>query len=774
MNYINILISIDDAYVIHAKDLITTLNENNINTKFNIYLIHDNKLSKKSLNELETFINKNNYGKLKPYYFDTSNKSFPIHIEYITQNTYYRLFAPYIIEDDIDKLLYLDCDILCNGDISEFYNQSFDGNILVACENIVPSRLKEKFKKRISYLNLEEDEIYINAGVLLIDINEYKKFISIDELNYFINKHKDEYLFQDQDIINSLFRNKIKIGNIKYNYQINVIDYGLRMNNCSLIHYSEANKPWNNVRPLFKRYLHYYKYLYDHNRKDELSKLLLNQYDKYIYNYYLDYIEKLGNKFNEIDIIIPVYNSKDYLSKALDSISKQSYKDIRVYIIDDASDDNYSDIIKKYNNLNIFYKKLLNNVGPGKARQIGIDNSFGNYIIFLDSDDTFYDKDSVELLYNAIENYDVVTSHILEETENRIFENENIGLHGKIYRRELLEKYSIKFPNTRLNEDTYFNTMCVLNGARYNNINELTYLWCDNPNSITRSNKEEHVSKDIISYCSTLLNAITDYIDIKRNINNERLLECLVESIIIVADKYRICSDYIKDDVLEILQNLIRRYKQFEIIDNFSKYIIKKEINNIYSKNKETIYSNVKSKIIISNFNNENKIEKLDRKNQVDEYNKLSVYQQEKKFDLINKMFKKVIGYCIIESPLVTNWGGKNVTIKNGAYINSNCNMIDDGNIEIGFNTLIGTGVTLCTSNHPIDPQERLNGTLYVSDILIGNNVWIGAGAIILPGVTIGNNSVIGAGSVVTKDIPPNVVAYGNPCRVQKYISNEE
>ena len=126
MNYINILISIDDAYVIHAKDLITTLNEKNINTKFNIYLIHDNKLSKKSLNELETFINKNNYGKLKPIYFDASNSNFPIHIEYITQNTYYRLFAPYIIDDNIDKLLYLDCDILCNGDISGFYNQSFE------------------------------------------------------------------------------------------------------------------------------------------------------------------------------------------------------------------------------------------------------------------------------------------------------------------------------------------------------------------------------------------------------------------------------------------------------------------------------------------------------------------------------------------------------------------------------------------------------------------------------------------------------------------------
>ena len=82
--------------------------------------------------------------------------------------------------------------------------------------------------------------------------------------------------------------------------------------------------------------------------------------------------------------------------------------------------------------------------------------------------------------------------------------------------------------------------------------------------------------------------------------------------------------------------------------------------------------------------------------------------------------------------------------------------------------------MTLTTAAHPVDPELRAKGMQFNKDIHIGNNVWIGAGAIVLPGVTIGENSVIGAGSIVTKDIPANVVAVGNPCRVMREIGEEE
>ena len=479
----------------------------------------------------------------------------------------------------------------------------------------------------------------------------------------------------------------------------------------------------------------------------------------------------MNKLMNEIDIIIPVYNSKKYLHRALNSILEQTYKDVRVYIIDDASTEDYTDVLKQYEMLDIYYEKIENNVGPGIARQVGIDRSFGIYIIFLDSDDVFHDEKSVEILHKAIKNVDVVTSKIYEETEKVIFANENIGLHGKIYRRKFLEQYDIKFPNSRLNEDTYFNELCALNGARYNNISDLTYMWCDNSDSITRKNKIEHIDKDIVSYCTAKVKAIETFIENNSNIDNT-FLEYLVTSIVLISDKYRICSEKIKEDVSDRLNQLICIYKRMDGLFSLDKYIVNDEIKEIYEMNKKIILENSKEKTRIFNFNDEDKEDKINRVNLVDEYNKTSVYEQDKRKELIKKMFNNVEGNFIIESPFHTCWGGKNVTIKDGSYLSFNCTMIDDGNIKIGYNTWIGPNVTISTTDHPIKANERINGTLYISDVIIGNNVWIGAGTVILPGVTIGDNSVIGAGSIVTKDIPANVVAYGNPCKVKKIINN--
>ena len=770
MKWMNILISIDDAYVIHAKDLIITLSENNKRTKFNIYLIYDDTLSKESINELDEFIKKLDCGILKTYYFNGEKNKFPMHIDYITQNTYYRLFAPYIIDDKIDRILYLDCDIICNGDISEFYNQDFENNILVGCENQVPNFFKHRFKEMTPYLNFQGNGNYINAGVLLMNVKLYKDFISSDSIFEYIEEHKNEFIFQDQDVINLLFKDNIKISNIIYNYQINAIDYGIDMKNCRLVHYSELRKPWNTMNPNFKKYLHYYKYLYTHNRKVELKTLLQSQYNDSDYCY--DYVSKLNKSFNEIDIIIPVYNSKKYLSKALDSILSQTFKDIKIYIVDDCSSEDYMDILSKYNTLDIFYLKLDNNLGPGVARKIGLEQSYGNYVIFLDSDDVFYDDKSIEILYKAIEDADVVTSKIYEESEKQVFENDNIGLHGKIYKREFLEKFNITFSDARLNEDSFFNALCELYGAHYNNISDFTYIWCDNPNSITRQHKEEHINNDILSYCSAILNAINYYLNNNESINYESLFPYLAKAIIINAEKYRICAFEIKEDVLENLSQLIYIFKEYNSIENIVNYLIDSNLKELYEINKDIILEVAEIKIRVLNYNNENKEEKYSRVYLVEEYNKTSVYDQEKRMNLIRQMFNKVEETCIIEPPFHACWGGKNVRLGNGVYISFNCTMIDDGIIEIGNNTFIGPNVTINTTNHPLEVIDRLNGILYVSNVKIGNNVWIGAGTLILPGVTIGDNTVIGAGSLVSNDIPDNVLAYGNPCRIIKNIDN--
>ena len=110
----------------------------------------------------------------------------------------------------------------------------------------------------------------------------------------------------------------------------------------------------------------------------------------------------------------------------------------------------------------------------------------------------------------------------------------------------------------------------------------------------------------------------------------------------------------------------------------------------------------------------------------------------------------------------------------NNVYANLNLTVVDDGHIYIGDFTMIGPNVTIATAGHPILPSLREKAYQFNIDVNIGKNVWIGAGAVILPGVTIGDNSVVGAGAVVTKDIPPNVVAVGNPCRVLREINEHD
>jgi galactoside O-acetyltransferase len=117
---------------------------------------------------------------------------------------------------------------------------------------------------------------------------------------------------------------------------------------------------------------------------------------------------------------------------------------------------------------------------------------------------------------------------------------------------------------------------------------------------------------------------------------------------------------------------------------------------------------------------------------------------------------------------------GKNVHIAAGFYANFNLVLVDDAEIYIGDNVLIAPNVTISPTGHPVHPDLRRGGSQFSIPIRIGDDVWIGSNVVILPGVTIGKNSVIGAGSVVSKDVPENVVAVGNPCRVLREINERD
>ena len=156
------------------------------------------------------------------------------------------------------------------------------------------------------------------------------------------------------------------------------------------------------------------------------------------------------------------------------------------------------------------------------------------------------------------------------------------------------------------------------------------------------------------------------------------------------------------------------------------------------------------------------------------DYNITRPEEGEKRQELLKKMFAEIGPGCYIEPPFHANWGGSHVHFGKSVYANFNLTLVDDTHIYVGDYTMFGPNVTVTTAGHPILPQLREKVYQYNAPVHIGRNCWLGAGAIILPGITIGENSVIGAGSVVTKDIPPNVVAVGNPCRILRPIGEHD
>lgn len=161
--------------------------------------------------------------------------------------------------------------------------------------------------------------------------------------------------------------------------------------------------------------------------------------------------------------------------------------------------------------------------------------------------------------------------------------------------------------------------------------------------------------------------------------------------------------------------------------------------------------------------------ERQNAKRVIFEFNSLHPGEIEKRDNLIRSLFGKVRDKFFIEPPFRCDYG-YNINIGENFYSNYNCTILDCAEVLIGDNVLFGPNVSLYTAGHPIHFETRNEGLEYSLSIVIGNNVWIGGGAIINPGITIGDNVVIGSGSIVTKDIPSDSLAVGNPCKVIRKI----
>ena len=166
------------------------------------------------------------------------------------------------------------------------------------------------------------------------------------------------------------------------------------------------------------------------------------------------------------------------------------------------------------------------------------------------------------------------------------------------------------------------------------------------------------------------------------------------------------------------------------------------------------------------------------------EYHALAYEQKKEKTELLKRLSGGIGTNVSVGQPFICDYG-RNIFIGNHVSVNMNCTFVDCNTITIGDHVLIASNVQLYTAAHPVDLKERLTPgwnpeseqyfcRTYALPIRIGNGCWLGGGVIVLPGVTIGDGSVIGAGSVVTKDIPDNSLAVGNPCRVIRRINEED
>lgn len=164
----------------------------------------------------------------------------------------------------------------------------------------------------------------------------------------------------------------------------------------------------------------------------------------------------------------------------------------------------------------------------------------------------------------------------------------------------------------------------------------------------------------------------------------------------------------------------------------------------------------------------------LKKLNRLYEFNQTRPTELEKREKLLKKMFAEIGEGCHVEPPFYANFGGGHIHFGKKVLTNFGVTMVDDTHIYIGDYTMIGPNVTITTAGHPVFPELRQKGYQFNASVHIGKNCWIGAGAIILPGITIGDNTIIGAGSIVTKDIPANVVAVGNPCNILREINEQD
>ena len=186
-----------------------------------------------------------------------------------------------------------------------------------------------------------------------------------------------------------------------------------------------------------------------------------------------------------------------------------------------------------------------------------------------------------------------------------------------------------------------------------------------------------------------------------------------------------------------------------------------------------TAWEKMQKGMVYDDFDDDLFLRRVEAKKLFKAYNKTTDDEMEERKTLLSKLFHSVGNGVHIEPDFRCEFG-KNIIIGDQVYINFGCIILDCAEVTIGNNVLIGPNLGIYAVNHGLDPEERIVGACIGKPVHIEDNVWVGGDVKVLAGVTIGEGSVIGAGSVVTKDIPPRVVAAGNPCKVIRPIDETD
>lgn len=460
MSNIPIFLSSDDNY---APLIATTIASICDNTKsFCEFYILDGGISEENKERIAKL--KNKFNNFSMEYLYVNKKLFDNFVanSYVTIPAYYRFIIPKL-KPNLNKVIYLDVDIIACQDIKNLYNEDLGNSIIGAVED----HGNKNYINRLKYnTDISLNHTYFNSGVLLIDCQKWRESNVTDQLFEAYNKYRRYLLCNDQDILNKVFENNYKILEEKYN--------SIACNEETCIrHYYAKPKPWEihpnikNCENLLKDKDIFWKYaksteFYDYFITKNIIKTQHNYQFAVLYN------NKIEAKQPKISVIIPVYNTEKYLRKCIDSVINQTLQGIEVIAINDNSTDSSLDILKEYENKRkISIIDLKENKGAAFARNAGIDIAHGEFLSFIDSDD-YMSEDFLEKLYMKAKveqadcvkgNYAIDNKIIDSYINTRIAEDKNgfcFSYCSAIFKTNIIKNNNICFPMLIDMEDPCF------------------------------------------------------------------------------------------------------------------------------------------------------------------------------------------------------------------------------------------------------------------------------------------------------------------------------